>query len=117
MERRHDSTRSIDHGPSQKESRVRFKFKPLTLDEIEDSMAAQIILSVLLEAEKALAGGVITDPNQREELSQVCERLCLQLHSPTRRLDDLSYRVSFYSFSELVRADAYPSDSCLNLLL
>ncbi|KAJ5792299.1 uncharacterized protein N7503_008277 [Penicillium pulvis] len=56
-------------------------------------MAAQILLSVLLEAEKALAGGVITDPNQREELSQVCERLCLQFHSPTRRLDDLSYRL------------------------
>ncbi|KAJ6010629.1 hypothetical protein N7451_002041 [Penicillium sp. IBT 35674x] len=56
-------------------------------------MAAQIILSVLLEAEKALAGGVITDLKQREELSQVCERLCLQLHSPTRRLDDLSYRL------------------------
>jgi len=80
-------------------------------------MAAQIVLPVLLEAEKALAGGVITDPNQREELSQVCERLCLQLHSPTRRLDDLSYRVSFHPFNEWTRADAYPSGSCQSLLL
>lgn len=89
----------------------------MTLAYLENSMAAPIILSVLLEAEKALADGVITDSIQRDGLFQVCERLCLQLHSPTRRLDDLSYRVSFHSFSKETRADVCSSGSYQSWLL
>lgn len=64
-------------------------------------MAAEKMVSELLKLENALATGEITDPEQQGEFLRACQRLRLQLQSPTRRLDDLSYRVSLHVENQL----------------